>query len=132
MGGMYGPEYAGKMTINADGLHGVAVCEDPAEARYRLVCAMGHESGEVMPLCRRHAAMIQGRMADTCTRCVWPAEAQEVNEQINRVQTEITRTRDRASAMRLRDRAEELGRKMDELIARGVIVKRPMRLVEVS
>ena len=131
MGGLYGPEYAGKLTINPDGVHGVAVCESPYAARYRLICEAQH-AGEVMELCDRHAAMITGRMSSTCTRCVWPAEALALNEAINRVQTEITRTWDRVSAARLRARAEELGREMDELIARGVIVKRPLRLVEVS
>lgn len=131
MGGVYGPEYAGKLTINSDGVHGVAVCEQPYVSRYRLVCPAGHK-GAVMELCDRHAAMITARMSSTCTRCIWPAPALELNEAINRVQTEIGRTRDMVSAARLRSRAEDLGRQMDDLIARGVITRRPLRLVEVS
>lgn len=132
MGGLYGPEYAGKMTTDHTGVHGVAVCESAYAARYRMVCEAGHARGEVMALCDYHAGMIQQRMADCCTACVWPAPALEVNEQINQVQTELSRTRDLVTAARLRARAEELGRAMDELIARGVIRKRPLRLVEVS
>lgn len=131
MGGLYGPEYAGKMTVNADGVHGVAVCEDTASGRFRLVCPAGH-AGPVMPLCQRHASMIMARMAATCTACVWPAEAIALNDAIDSVSGQICRTRDLVSAARLRDRAADLGRQMDELIARGVIARRPLNLVEVS
>ena len=131
MGGLYGPEYAGKMTTDRTGVHGVAVCEAPYSARYRLVCEAGH-TGEIMELCNRHAGEITGRMSSTCTRCVWPAEALVLNEAIERVQTELSRTYDLVAAARLRGRAEDLGRQMDELIARGIIARRPLRLVEVS
>lgn len=131
MGGLYGPEYAGKMTTDQSGIHGVAVCEEPYAARYRLVCEAGH-MGAVMELCARHAQMIVRRMSSTCTRCVWPAQALELNEAINRVSGQIAQTRDLVSAARLRARAEDLGRQMDELIARGVIARRPLELVEVS
>lgn len=133
MGGMYGPEYAGKLTLLADGIRGPGACDRPAVARYRLVCSQGHGYGqEPMPLCDRHAGMITARMADTCTRCVWPAQAQELNEAINSVQTQLSRTWDWVAAAKLRARAADLGRQMDELISRGIIVKRPLQLVEVS
>ena len=131
MGGLYGPEYAGRQCVNPDGIRGVAVCESQYAGRYRLICEQGH-TGAIMELCDRHARMITARMSSTCTRCVWPAQALALNEAINRVQHEITRTYDQAAALRLRDRAADLGRQMDELITRGVIVKRPLRLVEVS
>lgn len=131
MGGLYGPEYAGKMTISADGVHGVAVCEETASARFRLVCPAGH-TGPIMDLCQRHAGMIMARMAATCTACVWPAQAIALNDAINSVSNQICRTRDLVSAARLRDRAADLGRQMDELIARGIIARRPLKLVEVS
>lgn len=131
MGGVYGPEYAGALTVNSDGVHGVAVCESPYAARYRLVCDAGHK-GAIMELCDRHAAMITARMSSTCTGCVWPAPALELNEAINRVGAQIAATADLAAAGRLRARVRELGQRMDELIAAGVIVRRPLRLVEVS
>ncbi|HLM89243.1 MAG TPA: hypothetical protein VK284_09475 [Streptosporangiaceae bacterium] len=131
MGGLYGPEYAGKMTTDRTGIHGVAVCESAYAARYRLICGQGH-TGPVMELCERHAAMIARRMSSTCTRCVWPPAALEINEAINRVQTQLSRTYDLVSAARLRDHAAELGRQMDDLIARGIIARRPLQLVEVS
>jgi hypothetical protein len=132
LGGLYGPEYAGKMTTDHTGVHGVAVCEAPHAARYRMVCEAGHARGEVMELCDYHAGVIVARMSDCCPACVWPAPALEINEAINRVQNELSRTRDLVTAARLRARAKDLGRSMDELIARGVIRKRPLRLVEVS
>ncbi len=131
MGGLYGPEYAGKMTINRDGVHGVAVCEEPASGRFGLVCPAGH-AGPVMPLCQRHAGMIMARMAATCTACVWPPEAIALNDAIDAISGQISRTWDLVAAGRLRDRAADLGRQMDELIGRGVIARRPLRLVEVS
>lgn len=131
MGGVYGPEYAGKLTVDRTGVHGVAVCEQPYAARYRMVCPLGH-TGPVMELCDRHVAMITARMSECCTRCVWPPQALELNEAINRIQTEICQTYDLVSATRLRRRAEELGEQMTELMNRGVIARRPLRLVEVS
>lgn len=131
MGGMYGPEYAGRLTINSDGVHGMAVCEEKSSGRFVLVCPAGHR-GPVMDLCQYHAGVIMARMAATCTACVWPPQARELNEAIDRVSTEITRARDLVTAARLRARAEDLGREMDELIARGIIAKRPLRLVGVS
>lgn len=132
MGGLYGPEYAGKMTTDHTGVHGVAVCESAHAARYRMVCEAGHPRGDIMELCDYHAGVIQQRMSDTCTACVWPPEALELNEAINRVQTELSRCRDLVTARRLEGRAKDLGKAMDELIARGIIRKRPLRLVEVS
>lgn len=131
MGGLYGPEYAGKLTVNRDGIHGVAVCEDRASGRFVLVCPAGHK-GPVMDLCQYHAGVIMARMAATCTACVWPAEAIALNDAIDGIGAQISRTRDLVSAAKLRARAEDLGKQMDELIARGVIVKRPLTLVEVS
>jgi hypothetical protein len=131
MGGLYGPEYAGKLTINRDGVHGVAVCENTASGRFVLVCPVGHR-GPVMDLCQFHAGMIMARMAATCTACVWPPAAIALNDAIDGVSAQISRTWDMVTAARLRARAEDLGREMDELIARGVIARRPLTLVEVS
>lgn len=134
MGGMYGPEYAGKQTLLPDGIHGPAACAERAVHRARLVCTFGH-IGPVMDLCDRHWAEISARMSGCCTRCVWPDEARSLNEQIDGIMPQISAAMQRgdlAAAGRLRDRIGDLAEQMDELRRRGVILKTPLKLVEIS
>src|SRR5258708_3664561 len=66
MGGMYGPQYEGKIKW---------VCKAPATGRYRMECrcdALRHVPAPVMPLCLHHLAMIRKRMSDACTTCMLP------------------------------------------------------------
>lgn len=134
MGGFYDARYAGRMTTERDGIHGPAVCERPADRRMRLVCERGH-AGPVMDLCGQHAAEIMSRMAQCCTRCVWPAEARGVNESCDWIMAEMAEARSIGDAVRyakLEAALNDYARQMDELVARGVIAKVPMKLVEVS
>lgn len=134
MGGFYGPEYAGSMTVLKDGIHGPAICESPAVARMRMVCQRGHQ-GPIMDLCAAHVREITGRMAECCTRCVWPNEARGINEAMDRCMYAMADARDRRDTVtlgRLNDHLDDLRHAMDELMARGVIVKVPLTLVEVS
>lgn len=134
MGGFYGPEYAGKQVLLADGIHGPAACTQTATHRARMVCPFGH-TGPVMDLCDRHWEEITVRMSGCCTRCVWPDEARAVNEDIDRLMPQISEALsrgDQVTAGRLRDKIGDLARQMDELRERGVILKTPLKLVEVS
>ena len=134
MGGMYGPEYAGKQTLLASGTHGPAVCTNRATHRARLICVFGHK-GPIMDLCDSCWGVIQARMSDCCTACVWPAEARELNEAIDRIQPRISEAiwhGDTATSGRLQAQVMDLGRQMDELRFRGIIRKVPLKLVEVS
>lgn len=133
-GGFYGPEYAGKLTVNADGIHGVAVCERAATGRYRLVCEAGH-TGPVMDLCQLHAGAMVVKYSDCCTACIHVPAERAVQEQMDAVMREITgaiMTGDLATQARKRARLDDLRKEMDELNARGISVKRPMTLVEIS
>ena len=134
MGGFYGPEYAGKMTVLADGIHGPAVCTRAAEVRARMVCEFGH-MGPVMDLCVPHARELQGRMSDCCTRCVWPGQARGVNEAMDHVMYRMAEARDAhdlPTLRRLNDQLDDLRHQMDELRDRGIIRKVPLTLVEIS
>lgn len=134
MGGFYDSRYAGKQTTERDGIHGPAICTRPADRRMRLVCARGH-AGPVMDLCGLHAQEIMDRMAQCCTRCVWPAEARGVNESCDWIMAEMADARakrDLPRYARLEASLNDHARQMDELLARGVIAKVPMKLVEVS
>lgn len=134
MGGFYGPEYAGKMTTLADGIHGPAVCERPASVRARMVCPSDH-TGPVMDLCLSHALELQNRMMECCTRCVWPDAARGVNEAMEYVMLRMAEARAREDVTTLRRlgaQLDDLRHQMDELAGRGVIRKVPMRLVEIS
>jgi hypothetical protein len=135
VGGVYGPEYAGKLTVNRDGIHGVAVCEQPYTGRYRMACQFGH-LGEIMELCDFHARMIQARYSRTCTGCAIPPESRELEENMNWVMRQFSAAnerRDLATCARMRSRLNDLRQEMDDLIRRGVIrAAVPLALVEVS
>ncbi len=135
MGGMYGPEYAGHdKLVKPDGLHGLGICENPATRRCRLTCPAGH-TGPVMDLCADHVRIIRGRMSQTCTACVWPELARELDEAMNSVMRRMADAGSRRDVVTLRalsSRLDDLRQAMDELIARGVIAKRPLDLVEIS
>lgn len=134
MGGFYSAAYAGKMTTLADGIHGPAVCEDPATVRARMVCEFGH-AGPVMDLCVRHARELQARMSDTCTRCVWPGQARGINESMEYVMVRMAEARARQDQVTLRQLGGQLGdlqAQMNDLWQRGIIKKVPLTLVEVS
>jgi hypothetical protein len=128
MGGIYPEAYNG-------GIHWF--CDQPATHRVRMVCRHGHE-GDPMWICNRHHAGIQGRQAGLCTRCAWPPEARAVNEAIDRAGAELAELE--LARVHMQDRrylraaaAVEDGRnRMNELMARGIIRKVALRLVEVS
>lgn len=138
MGGFYGPEYAGKQVLERDGIHGVAVCEIPATIRARFICenpGHGSQDAPVMDLCMLHAIEIQERMAQCCTRCVWPDQARGIDQSINWIMAEMAHARavgDAYRYARLEANLNDHARQMDELVARGIIAKVPMKLVEVS
>jgi hypothetical protein len=135
MGGMYGPEYAGRQTLLADGIHGPAACTEQATHRARMVCAAEGHTGPIMDLCDRHWRIIQARMSGCCTRCVWPDQARGLNEDIERAMAQAAEAYardDQATAGRLRARVDDLARQMDELRNQGIIRKVPLELVEVS
>ena len=136
MGGFYGPEYAGKMTTLKDGIHGPAICTRQGTIRARMICQRGH-AGPIMDLCLGHFGELQGRMSDTCTRCVWgpSQEARAVAEDMDRVMYAMAAARDDGdvySLRRLGAKLDDLRHDMDELTARGLTPKVPLTLVEVS
>jgi hypothetical protein len=134
MGGFYGPEYAGDKTVLADGIHGPAICTRDASVRARMVCERGHKGPE-MDLCLGHVFYLQNNMSECCTRCVWPGEARGVNEAMDYVMVRMADARDAHDMVTLRklnSQLDDLRHQMDELMARGVIAKVPLKLVEIS
>lgn len=132
MGGMYGPEYAGRLTLLADGIHGPGVCERRADGRWRMICDHGHQ-GPVMDLCQQHVSILTARYSATCTTCAIPPQQIEIEEQMNHIMRQISGSADRATQGRLRARLDDLRQASDELITRGIIRPRQrLRLVGVS
>ena len=134
MGGVFGPEYAGRDLILKDGLHGIGVCERAADGWYHMICPVGHQ-GPKMPLCYAHKAMIERRMAATGTACVMPPESRELWEDQRRAEESLRRAYqagDGAAVRAIQARIEDIGAQQVELTRRGLTPKRPMRLVEVS
>lgn len=135
MGGFYGPEYAGKQTVLADGIHGPAICERNATVRARMVCVKEGHAGPVMDLCLPHVMELRARMADCCTRCVWPNEARGINDAMDYVMVRMADARDREDRVtldKLNSQLNDLRYQMDELRMRGIIAKVPLELVEIS
>jgi hypothetical protein len=135
MGGMYGPEYAGHdKLVRQDGIHGLGICEQPATVRARMICPEGH-AGPVMDLCLAHVRTIRARMSETCTRCVWPDAARGLDEAMNSTMRQMQDAGLRGDTLTLRRlgaHLDDLRQEMDGLLARGVIAKRPLELVEIS
>ena len=134
MGGVFGPEYAGRDLVLADGMHGIGICERPADGWFIMVCPAQH-SGPKMPLCYPHVGMIQKRMAATCTACVMPPESRELWEEQRAVENQLRgalHARDDRAVRRLKARIDDIGRAQVDLTNRGLTPRRPLRLVEVS
>lgn len=134
MGGLFGPEYAGRDLVLGDGLHGIGVCERDADGWFVMTCPAGH-TGKPMPLCYAHVAMITKRMAATCTACVMPPASRELWEAQERATAELRRAyaaRDGRAVASIQARIEDIGQQQVELTRRGLTPKRKMRLVEVS
>jgi hypothetical protein len=134
MGGLFGPEYAGRDLLLRDGIHGIGVCPNPAAGRFVAVCPVLH-SGPEMWLCQPHVIMLQRRMLATCTRCVMPPESRALWEDQDRLSRELYRAwtaGDRREYDRLVARIEDIGHQQVQLTQRGLTPKRPLKLVEVS
>jgi hypothetical protein len=136
MGGRYGPEYAGdKMLVRQDGLHGLGICETPANGRYRMVCVNGH-AGEPFPLCTYHVAWITAHYAQTCTRCAMPEQSIQIEQSMESAMRSISEAGSRGDMVTVRRyvaRLDDLRAEMDDLARRGVIrARQPLRLVEIS
>lgn len=127
MGGLYGPEYEGRIKW---------VCELPAEVRAFMTCRHGHR-GQDMDLCRPHVAMIQKRMSGICPKCVMPDLARGLHEDIQRAQGAFARAymagiRDQSILGPLEARANQLCEAMNELVANGTCHRCPLTLHERS
>ena len=134
MGGVFGPEYAGQDLVLEDGLHGIGVCERLADGWFVMTCPVNH-LGPKMPLCYQHKAMIEKRMAATCTACVMPPESRGLWEDQRRAEDSLRRAhqaRDGQAVRRIKAQIEDIGKAQVELTLRGLTPRRPMRLVEVS
>jgi hypothetical protein len=137
-GGRYGPEYAGdKNLIFKDGVHGLGVCETPADRRVRMVCTADQSHrGPTMDVCGWHAGWISTHYTRTCTRCAMPGVSIELEHAMEATMRDISAamwTGDLARARALQAHLDDQRQQMDEMITTGVIrAAVPLRLVEVS
>lgn len=134
MGGVFGPEHAGRDLVLEDGLHGIGICERPADGTYIMQCPAGH-TGPPMDLCYEHVRMITRRMSQTCTACVMPPESRALWEQQRTLEKEAAaayRAGDMPAYRRRQAQIEDIGREQVALTLRGGTPRRPLQLVEVS
>lgn len=135
MGGMFGPEYAGRDLVLQDGTHGIGVCANRADGWFVMYCPRGPHTGPRMPLCYGHVAQLQRRMSATCTACVMPPQSRALWEDQRRAEDELRRAlaaADRRAADRIKAQIEDIGRQQVELTRRGLTPRNPLKLVEVS
>ncbi len=120
MGGMYGPQYEGKIKW---------VCKAPATGRYRMECrcdALRHVPAPVMPLCLHHLAMIRKRMSDACTTCMLPQRNIELANEYLAVQ-DLLRTAQldgapEARLLALVSRLNRIGEQIHEMTCQACLV----------
>ena len=146
LGGIYPESHVGRIMWR---------CEKRAEARYRMICtggeyggraaadggllpaticAGGHR-GQVMPLCADHRKEIARRQAGACPACLYPPAGRALTEAIEANQRDLQVAellQDWPNVARLTSRHEAMSGHMSEMMARGIIHKCPLRLVEVS
>jgi hypothetical protein len=105
-------------------------CRNYADGRYRVTCRHGHTG--VMTLCYGHVFMFRRRMAGMCPRCVHPARARQIEQDINELMAAIPRAwPDQRPGMV--SRLEALRAEINDMIARGDIrTGAPLELTEVS
>jgi len=144
MGGIYPEDHVGRIMWHCDNL---------AAARYQMTCTGGEygtrtapdggivaayhcdggHRGQVMPLCTDHRREIAKRQAESCPKCLYPDQARGIFVQLEQVQAEMSGVfLDWGRLARLTSLSDQLMAAGDELIARGVVHKCPLRLVEVS
>jgi len=123
LGGLYDQTHLGKH---------MWYCPNRADAgRYRMQCPHGHH-GDIMPLCTGHRVEMQRRQSGLCTRCAYPPEAIAIEMAIRAAQADLQRARTRQDVARLQLQIEDHGHHMTEMSERGIIVRVPLRLIEVS
>lgn len=111
LGGVYGPEYEGRMKW---------VCQRPADGMFRFICAGAGHRGAPQALCYPHVHEIQRRMSSLCPACAYPPEARSLTDQIERDQRELAWLNDRGlfnsrQGAELRRKIEVAGYRMTEL-----------------
>lgn len=145
MGGLYPESYNGPRHWH---------CSERAEARYRMICTggaygavtlqqsvrtgfvcPGGHKGQIMPLCVGHCREIARRQAGLCPACAYPPMARVLTTRLEEMQPELLRLQaigDMARLAKATALFDDLRGQMDELAARGIVHKCPLRLIEVS
>ena len=146
MGGLYPENMVGKIMWH---------CDEPATARYRMVCAggtygertapdggqlaaylcVGGHKGQVMPLCVSHRREIGKRQAGMCPRCANPEQLRPQIEQLEHLQRAMSQAESLGlwpQIARLHAAIMPLQDQMTDYFHRGIIHRCPLKLVEVS
>lgn len=130
-------------------------CEAQAVGRFRMICTggvygertaadggqlpayqcPGGHRGQPMPLCADHRRGIARRQAGLCPACAWPPRARELQEALERCQTDMRNAFQLGyivAAARLGDTHQDLEAQLTEMAHRGQVHRCALRLVEVS
>jgi len=148
LGGLYPENQVGRIMWH---------CSNHAAARYRMICQGGEygsrtapdggsvagyvcdggHQGQIMPLCLDHRREIAKRQSEACPRCLYPESTVPLFKRIEVLTQQITAITSSpfvnySHLARLTSQQDQLMAEGDELIARGIVHKCRLSLVEVS
>lgn len=142
LGGMYPESHKGRIMWH---------CSNQAQARYRMVCTGGEygtrlapggevagfhceggHRGQVMPLCKDHVREIQKRQSDLCPACAFPPQARQHQAEAEYAQAQLYHAWNFELMARWTSVLDQARAALDELNARGLVHKCPLKLIEVS
>jgi hypothetical protein len=148
VGGVYPDSHVGRIMWH---------CDNRATGRYRMVCSGGEygtrrapdggqvaayhceggHQGQTMPLCLDHRREIAKRQSEACPRCLFPLDSAPLFRDLEDTQRLISQIMqypfvDFKLVARLTAKSDQLMAAGDELIARGIVHKCGLQLVEVS
>lgn len=121
-GGFYGIEHLGPHLWQ---------CKARAAERYRTYCRCGHK-GEPKWLCAGHVMMIRQRMSGVCPPCAHPPAEIELQAKMHNLRYSVTPGMTPGQLMGIEGRLWLAQENLNELVAKGIVHRCPVKLTEVS
>ena len=127
-----GPKHleGGFYQTNALGPH-LWHCTARADARYRYICRCGHKGRDAW-LCNGHVGMIRQRMSGVCPPCAHPPAEMEIQAQMQGVRQRAAVGMSAVALAALEGQLWVLQDRLNTLVAKGIVHRCPVQLVEVS
>lgn len=106
-------------------------CQARADGRYYTYCKCGHK-GQPKYLCSGHVMMFAKRMSGVCPPCVHPPAEVEIQSQMQGIRESASPALGSAQLLTLEGRLWLLQEKLNDLVAKGIVHRCPLKMTEVS